>query len=328
MAMNAAKEIKVDNRPSPSGMQKWWVAIRPFTLSASVMPIIFGSVLAASIGHSPFHVPLFLAALAAMAILHAGANLLNDVYDYKKGIDRRVNPASGAVVRKWITPVEALVAGWLMLTTGSAIGLGIVIQVGGSIIWIGLAGVAIGILYTWGPMPLKYYGLGDLAVFLDFGILGALGSWAVQTRGLSWVPVVWAVPISILIVAILHANNWRDIDSDTDGNIHTTAIVLGDGRSEGYYCFLLLAPYATILILILIPRMTDLHPHMPLTFLLTFLTLPYALTLRSRARHRHCSTPVEDFRALDAATARLNLWFGLLCVAALVLDALFRYVFR
>ena len=96
----------------PSWLRKWWVAIRPFALPASTMPVIFGSVLAVTIGKAKFNFPLFAASLLGMAILHTGANLLNDVYDYKKGVDQHVNPVSGGVVRGWITTREALIAGW------------------------------------------------------------------------------------------------------------------------------------------------------------------------------------------------------------------------
>ena len=115
------------------------------------------------------------------------------------------------------------------------------------------------------PLPLKFNALGDLAVFLNFGVLGSLGAWTVQTGTLSWVPVVWAVPMSLLVVAILHANNWRDIRSDTDGGIRTMASVLGDARSEAYYRFLLMAPFAILLVLMLLRWTSGLEPKMPLT---------------------------------------------------------------
>ena len=306
----------------PSWIRKWWVAMRPFALPASIMPVIFGTVLAVTIGRAPFNLPLFVASLFGMAILHTGANLLNDVYDYKKGIDKNVNPVSGGVVRGWITTREALVASWSFLALGSVIGLIIFTQVGFSILWIGLLGIAIGVLYTWGPMPLKFNAIGDLAVFLNFGILGALGAWTVQTGQPSWVPALWAVPMSLLVVGILHANNWRDIKNDSQGGIHTLASVFGDIKSESYFAFLLFGPFAVILFLIFLSFATDLDPKMPLTFLVTFLAMPMAIKLMKTSRQRHNPGYLKNFLALDGATAQFNLVFGILCISALGLYAL------
>ncbi len=312
--------------PTPGWLQKWWVAARTFALPASTMPVIFGTVLAVTIGKAQLDLALFLAAFLGMAILHTGANLMNDVYDYKKGLDRQVNPVSGSVVRGWITPNEALRAAWLLLAVGSLIGLFIVWQVGTAILWIGLVGVIIGVLYTWGPLPLKFNALGDLAVFLDFGILGALGAWTVQTGTPSWVPAVWAVPMSLLVIGILHSNNWRDIQPDSGGQIRTVASLLGDRGSEGYYAFLLFGPFAFILGMLALSWLGGINPKMPLTFLVTLLAAPQAYQLLQKGLRRRNPAHPLDFVALDGATAQYNLTFGLLCVAALVLDALVGYL--
>jgi 1,4-dihydroxy-2-naphthoate octaprenyltransferase len=313
---------------APSWLNKWWVAMRPFALPASTMPVIFGTVLAVTIGGAPLKTDLFFAALFGMAILHTGANLLNDIYDFRQGIDKQVNPVSGAVVRGWITPREALASGWLFIGIGLVFGLYVFIHVGMAILWIGIVGIAIGVLYTWGPFPLKFNALGDLAVFLNFGILGALGAWAVQTGTLSWVPAVWAIPMSLLVVGILHSNNWRDIKSDSSGGIQTVASMLGDHRSEGYYMFLLIGPYVIISALIVISRFTGIMPKMPFTFLLTFFTLPMALKLILKGKQRHHPKQPHDFMALDGATAQLNLMFGILCILALGLDAILASILK
>ena len=290
------------------------------------MSVVFGTVLAVTIGDASFDFGLFLAAFFGMAVLHTGSNLLNDVFDYKKGIDRQINPVSGAVVRTWITPRAALTAGLLCLAAGVLIGLWIAMQIGMAIFWVGLAGVAVGVLYTWAPLPLKFNALGDLAVFLNFGVLGALGAWTVQTGTLSWVPVVWAVPMSLLVVAILHANNWRDIRSDTAGGIKTLASVLGDARSEAYYRFLLTSPFALLLLLILLSWADGLK--MPLTFLITFAALPKAFALIKKGKNRFTPVRPQDFLALDGETAKFNLLFGMLCTAALGLDTLALFLLK
>ncbi|MEN8247038.1 MAG: 1,4-dihydroxy-2-naphthoate octaprenyltransferase, partial [Thermodesulfobacteriota bacterium] len=310
------------DQPTPSFFTKWRVATRPFALPASTMPVIFGTVLAVTIGDAEFNFVYFLAAFFGMACLHTGSNLLNDVFDFKKGIDQQVNPVSGAVVRGWVGPGEALTGGLLFLGAGTLIGLYLVSRIGLPIFWIGLIGVLIGVLYTWGPLPLKFNALGDLAVFLNFGILGSLGAWTVQTGSLSWTPAIWAVPMSLLVVGILHANNWRDISTDTGGGIQTVASVLGDSKSEAYYRFLLLFPFVFILLVIILSWVAGFHPRMPLTFLIIFLILPKAFKLIKKGNRRAAPEQPLDFIALDGETAQFNLLFGVLCTLALGLDAL------
>jgi len=253
MENTTPEKITEDQNQAPSFLIKWKVALRPFALPASTMPVIFGTVLAITIGGVAFNPLLFISALLVMVFLHSGANLLNDVYDYQKGIDVHINPVSGSVVRGWISKKEALIAAWSFMIIGIALGLWIFSQVGIPILWIGIPGVLIGILYTWGPFELKYNALGDFAVFLNFGILGSLGAWTVQTGSLSWTPAIWAIPMAILVSCILHSNNWRDIKGDVDQKIHTIANILGDNRSEVYFAFLLFTPFAIIAFIIASP---------------------------------------------------------------------------
>jgi len=322
--LRGASGIYAPERESVPWIKVCLTAGRAWSLPASTMPVAFGTVLAITIGGAAFDLPLFLLSFLGMALLQVGANMLNDVYDYRNGLDRQVNPASGAVVRGWITPRQALVGSAACIAIGSAIGFYIVSRVGIPILCLGAIGVLGGILYTWGPWPLKYHALGDLAVFLNFGVLGALGAWTVQTGHLSWVPAVWAVPMSLLVIAILHSNNWRDIGSDTDGRICTVAGCLGDAGSLAYQRVLLFAPFTIIVLLVLLTRVTPLSPKMPATFLITLLVVPLAVRLARTGSARHDPQKSQAFAAMDGATAQLNLIFGLLCVAALGLHALLR----
>jgi 1,4-dihydroxy-2-naphthoate octaprenyltransferase len=317
-------ETTEPNNSKPGFVKKWWVAIRPFALPASTMPVIFGTVLALTMSddETVFNVPYFLGALFGMVFLHTGANLLNDVFDFKKGLDKVVNPVSGAVVRQWITPTEGLLGAIIFLLTGGLIGLWLVLSVGEALLWIGIPGLIIGVFYSLGPFALKDNALGDLAVFLDFGVLGSMGAWTVQTGTLSWVPALWAVPMSLLVIGILHANNWRDIKSDQQGGIRTMASLMGDQGSLSYYKFLLFGPFAVILLLLIFSFFHFINPPMPLTFLVTFVCLPLAVKLHKKGEDRHASKSPTDFMALDGATAQLNLAFGLLCTLALGLHSL------
>lgn len=308
--------------------KKWWISIRPFSLPASTMPVIFGTVLAYVYSESSFNFGLFALAFLAMVMLHAGANVLNDIYDFKKGLDKFPAPVSGGVVRKIITTADAMKAAVLLLTIGTLMGLYLAWVVGPTLLLIGVPGLLIGIFYTiGGKFALKYRALGDLAVFLNFGILGALGAWYVQTGTFSWVPVLWAVPIATLVIAILHANNWRDIASDQEGHIYTIASLLGDQASLRYYGFLIFGPFFMVLALIVIPYfLFPGFPFMPFSFALVLLSLPMALKLWQKALNRKQPKNPVDFIALDGATAQYNLAFGLLSTCALVVESVIRHL--
>lgn len=318
--MDKTNAAETKEKAMPSGFfNKWWIACRPFALPASTIAVIFGGVLALTVEGLDFNWFLFILSLIGIAVLHTGSNLLNDVYDYKHGIDQQVNPVSGGVIRGWISHKEGLLAGWLFLILGSLIGIVIVIQTSMLVFWIGLLGVTIGILYTWGPAPLKFNALGDLAVFLNFGLLGSLGAWTVQTGYLDPKPVIWAVPISLLVVAILHANNWRDIQTDKASGIKTIAALIGDGASNFYYQLLLMLPFLIVLTLVTAGYFLDWNQKMPYTFLIVFLAAPKAFQLIRIGQNRQMPKQPHDFIALDGATAQLNLLYGALCIIALVL---------
>lgn len=301
-------------------IKKWMISVRPFSFPASTMPVIFGAVLAVTWGGYPFRWGMFLLSLAAMLMLHSASNLLNDVFDYKRGIDRVASPVSGGVVRGIISPEQAKRASILLFILGGAIGILLTVLSGIWLLAIGLLGLFVGIFYTSDhKLALKYNGLGDLAVFLNFGILGALGSWYVQTGQLSFLPMVWSIPMATLVIAILHANNWRDIKSDREGRVTTVANLLGDRGSQVYYGFLIFGPFLMILLFIFVPYLFFRQlPSMPFTFLLTLLAIPLAVKLWKLAVLREKPARPMDFITLDGATAKLNLQFGLLCTLSLL----------
>lgn len=309
-----------------SFFKKWWISLRPFSFPASSMPVVFGTVLAYVYGGQVFNLWYFLLAFFGMVFLHAGANILNDIIDYRKGLDKIPAPVSGGVVRRLISINEAKVASTILFSTGTIMGLLLAYLTSPWLLLIGVPGIMIGIFYSLGgKIALKYHALGDLAVFLNFGTLGALGAWFVQTETFSWIPVIWALPMSMLVIGILHANNWRDIKSDREGSIYTIASMMGDRKSLKYYGYLIFGPFIVILALIVIPYFA--FPNvtfMPWTFGIVIISLPMALRLWQKALNRKKPKTPIDFVALDGATAQFNLVFGLLCTLALVLEAVIR----
>ncbi len=298
---------------------RWWVAARPWALPASIIPVFYGTALAVAVGGVRFKAGSFLMALAAMILLHTAANMLSDVWDYRRGLDREVTPVSGAIVRGWLTDRQIARASGVLFAIGITIGAILAMKDAPALWAIGALGVFIGVLYSF----LKALALGDVAVFLNFGILGATGAWAVQTGRFSMYPMITAIPIALLVVAILHANNWRDQEGDSQHGVTTIASLLGDEGSLHYYGFLLFAPFGFLIAMIWAPRAMAL-PVTPLPFsaALALFAMPYAIRLWRRAVRRYEPRQPQDFVALDGATAQLNLLFGLLLTVGIAAAAL------
>jgi 1,4-dihydroxy-2-naphthoate octaprenyltransferase len=293
----------------------WWRAVRPFAFTVSLIPPIMGAILA--LIENPglkFDVIHFILTLIGCMVAHAGANLLADYYDFRTRVDREGTfGSSGLLVEKIMEPSQILRGGWTALFIAGAIGIYLVITTpGGSfLIWLILIGGIFGVFYTAGPIEFKYRALGDTAVFVSFGPAMVLGAYFVQAHHFSWSPVMYAIPIALLVDAVLHSNNLRDIESDSEVNIKTVPILIGEKRAKAMYYGLVYGAYASTLILIPFAKLSPF-------VLLTFLSLPLAVKLTSMVQHKSMLPP-EQFAMIDAATAQLHLAFGLLTITALLL---------
>ena len=305
----------------PPSWKKWLIAARPWSWPASTMSVVFGTSLAIVIGGARLSLPRFLWAIVTMVVLHSAANMLSDVFDFRRGLDKDVTPVSGAIVRGWLSDRQVLAGSIVLFGLGAGSGLIIALVTGRELFYIGGLGLVVGAAYS----LLKAYALGDLAVFLNFGLLGSAGAWMVQTRTFSWLPVIWVVPMAMLVSAILHANNWRDTLSDRERRVNTVAGLLGDKGSLAYYGVLMFAGFVYYPAFIILPRLAGSRfQPMPWTFAIAFLALPNALKLWGRALRRAAPRRPLDFIILDGATANHNLVFGLLSTAAVWLEAVRR----
>lgn len=304
-----------ENKEKPSFLEIWFVASRPWSWPASIVPALFGTALAAVVGGAAFRPAVFAAALVGIVVLHSGANMLSDADDLDKGLDKlgQITPVTGAVARGWLTPAQARRGAAVFLAAGALTGLGIVKASGTAVLWVGLAGILVGYLYT----HLKYNAFGDLAVFLNFGPLATAGAWAAQAGFFSWYAFWWGMPSGLIIIGILHANNWRDMASDRAGGIRTMAGLLGDTGSMVYYGLLLTLPFLYVAAAVILSRNREVP--LPWSMLLVFLALPMAAGRLKRAARRANPASPLDFVILDGATAQLNMVFGLLMTAGLVL---------
>lgn len=304
------------NETKPSFFRIWFVACRPWSWPASIVPALFGTALSCCAGGAPFRPGVFLLSLLGILVLHSGANILSDADDFDKGLDKlgQVTPVTGAVARGFVTPALARRGAAVFLAAGATLGLLVVSISGQAVLWIGLAGVLIGFGYT----RLKYNALGDLAVFANFGPLATAGAWAAQTGSFSMLPLAWGVPSGLIIIGILHANNWRDIPTDRAGGIRTMAGLLGDAGSMVYYRLLLGVPFVFVFAGVALSRAGIGGAELPWTMLAVFLCLPMALDRLKKATRRGAPAHPLDFVTLDGGTAQLNMIFGLLMTAGLI----------
>jgi 1,4-dihydroxy-2-naphthoate octaprenyltransferase len=302
----------VDKRDGPSlSVRIWLTAVRPFAYTASVLTVVLGMAMAHHAGYSPRWGALALTLLGVVCF-HTAANLLNDCFDHRRGLDRQAFPSSGAVVRGWITERQGFRAALGCLAVGVLCGFALVAAAGWVVLLIGVLGTVCALGYTTPRFCFKYAGLGDVAVFMAFGVLPVFGTWWVQTRTFAWLPILWSIPLVSLTVGILHANNWRDIESDPSQECCTLASRLGSIGSQCYYRVLVLSPFGLVALYVGLGRIPDLGLATPPLALISLLALPLAMRL-ARIRPRE---DAQVFVMLDAKTAQIHLLFGVLCSVA------------
>jgi 1,4-dihydroxy-2-naphthoate polyprenyltransferase len=207
-------------------LRLWLVAARPRTLPAAVAPVLVGTALAASEG--VFRPLAFVAALVGSVFIQIGTNLSNDYSDARRGADTddRLGPVrvtSGGLM----PPRRVLVGTWIAFGVAVAAGAYLVAVAGWELVLVGAVSILAGVLYTGGPRPYGYEGLGELFVFLFFGVVAVAGSYFVQTERLEWEAFALSVPVGLLAAAILIVNNVRDIDTDRRAGKRTLPVKLG-----------------------------------------------------------------------------------------------------
>lgn len=278
----------------------WLLAARPKTLFAAAVPVLVGTAVALS--QEAFRPGPALAALAAALLIQIGTNLANDVFDYQKGADTGDRLGPLRVTQAGLLSSRQVLTGmWLVFALAGLVGLYLVSVGGWPIVVIGLLSILAGMAYTGGPFPLGYNGLGDLFVFIFFGLVAVAGTYYIQTGTIS--PAAWwaSLPVGWLATAILVVNNLRDIDTDQVAGKRTLAVRFGGRNAQVEYLLLLLLTYLAPLLMWLTDVATP-------WVMLSWFSIPLAI-----AQLRLVFT--TSGRALNqalAGTARLELVFGLL----------------
>ena len=240
--MTAKKNV---NKPNVSA---WILATRPRTLPAAIAPVVLGSAMA--VADKNFVWLRALAAFMVALLLQIGVNLANDYFDYLKGIDTADRLGPLRVTQSGLIPAKQVKAGVLLTFMLSMIPGLYLLRVGGwPVFFIGLACMGAVLAYSGGPFPLASHGLGDLFVFIFFGLVAVGGTYYVQTLRLT--PLVWLMGAieGLLITAILVVNNLRDIQSDRQTGKRTLAVIIGSRGSRIEYVMLLAGAYVIPIIL-------------------------------------------------------------------------------
>ncbi len=290
----------------PGALMTWWLAARPKTLVAALAPILVATALAWR--EDAQHLPAALLALLGAFLIQIGTNLTNDLYDFKRGADtaERLGPMrvtqAGLVTQRQIAVAIALTFG-----AAFACGLYLTWRAGWPLLALGLVSILSGVAYTAGPFPLAYRGLGDLFVFIFFGVVATVGAYYVQTLRLDLAPLVASFGVGTTATALIVVNNLRDIDGDARVNKRTLAVRLGRPLTIAWFRLLLLATFLTPLGLYLL----GFGPAVFLADLAAIAAIPLA---RDIARLQGA-----ELNGLLARTARLQLIFGLLLTVGVVL---------
>jgi 1,4-dihydroxy-2-naphthoate polyprenyltransferase len=232
-------------------LKLWLMAARPRTLPAAISPVLVGTAAAVDVADR-LRVGAFVAALLGSVFIQIGTNLVNDYSDARRGADTadRLGPvrvtSSGLVA-----PRRVLVATWVAFGVAIAAGIYLATVAGVVILIVGAASILAGVLYTGGPRPYGYEGLGELFVFLFFGLVAVNGSYYVQLEHLDWLPFGLSLSVGFLATAILVVNNVRDLETDRRAGKRTLAVRIGRQRTRGLYALLVGGAFLALPIVLL-----------------------------------------------------------------------------
>ena len=292
-----------------SALRLWLVASRPRTLPAAVAPVLVGTALA--ISEEEFRPLAFVAALVGSVFIQIGTNLANDYSDARRGADTEDRLGPVRVTAGGLMPPQRVLTGtYVAFGVAVASGAYLATVAGWELLVVGVVSIAAGVLYTGGPRPYGYEGLGELFVFLFFGLVAVAGSYYVQAQELPWEAFALAVPVGLLAAAILVVNNVRDVDTDRRAGKRTLAVQLGRARARALFGAMLAVAY-------LVPVAIPLLGGLSWWVVVPLLSLPLAPPLYRTVATR---TDGPALNGALAATGRLLAIYSLLLSAGILLS--------
>jgi len=315
--MSKAHEVeKSVTESAPTGIKLWLQAVRPFSFTASITPMLLGGALAyynlqlGVVGQIDwFYLPLI---LVCGLLYHAGSNLISDFFDHKYGVDADdTKGSSGVLVRGLLQPAQVYRAGLLLLALGTLLGITFIVGRGEFAAVLGAIGLLGGYFYCGGPKGYKYIALGDAFVGMLFGPLMVFGSYFCLTGSTDMMYIfLTSLPIGFLVIGILHANNTRDIEHDKRAHSYTVAGVIGFKASKVYYAMLVILAYVGVASFVVMDML-------PLGALLVIFTLKPAIEALKNVL-TSSGPDDEKLSMADVASAQLHLGFGLTLIVGTV----------
>ncbi len=288
----------------------WTEIARPFSFTASTIPVLSAGALA-FIQNGFSFIP-FIVSLAASVLLHVGTNVINEIYDVRNGIDSITSPrASQALLKGRLTEQEAFGLAHGSFLLAILFGIGLIAMRGWQVALFGFTGLALGYGYTAPPFQYKYKAVGLPMVFILMGPLMVVGAYYVITGGFDWSALIVSIPIGLLVTAILHGNEWRDITDDARFGIGTLSALMGRKWAHFVYISLITSAYLVVVIGILMHAL-------PATSSLAFLSLPFLVRLVGNSQ-LGIQGQQRAIAKIDLETAKLHAAFGILYVAGLIM---------
>ncbi len=287
----------------------WMEAARLRTLPASLVPVFVGGALAWK--HGLFHAPATAMALACAILIQIGTNFANDYFDFRSGADtaERVGFARASSTGE-IAPKIMLGMALATFSLAFLLGLYLVFHAGWPILLIGVLSITAGLLYTGGPFPLAYNGLGDIFVFLFFGIVAVMGTYYVNALEWSAESFHAALAVGALSTMILAANNYRDVNTDRKAGKKTLVVLLGERFTRWQYLLLILLAFAVP------PFFYFRESYDPVILLPMILVIPAGFLV-----YRFWTETVkEQFNMILVRTAQFMTAFGILFSIGIILS--------
>ena len=311
----AGGSLAAANLPSPraGGIARrargTWEVVRPFSFTASLLPVSVGGAIA--LGQGRMHWPLFLAALLGALGLHIGTNVINEIYDVRHGIDAITSPRmSMAILKGRISERDAFVVAWSGFILALLMGIFLLLQRGWPIVLLGAIGFIGGYFYTAPPFQYKYRALGLPLVFVLMGPLMVAGAYFAVTGTFDPNVLVVSLPVGLLVTAILHGNEWRDVAEDTRHGFTTFSAQVGRDAAHWVYVMLILGAYVAVGLAVMVGAL-------PKLALLTLFSLPLVAWIL-RDAERGAEGHLRAIAMIDLMTARLHGAFGALLLVGLV----------
>ncbi len=300
--------MQIQVQSTTASVQVWWRLMRPHTLTASFVPVFIGTAMA--LFHNQLHIPLFIAMLTASVLIQAATNMINEYFDYVRGLDNEHSVGiGGTIVRDGVSPRTVRNLAILFYLFAVAIGVYICMESSWWVAAVGSLSILVSYLYSAGPIPISSTPLGELFSGLFMGPVIIMITYYIQTRMLTMDFILLSISVGLLIGAINLSNNIRDLDGDKEHGRKTLAILLGRPRAIKLLAAIFTAAFVITIALVLLGIVTP-------WVLLVIFSIPKAVQAVRQFQGK--TLPYEMMPAMRS-TAQLNTIFGLLLAAGLVI---------